>query len=790
MIKTWFRRHLPLLGLLVGALALTSLFLWPQAAHFASAIPHSSRIAPTEAPLETLRQGDHLQLLYHFQLARQILWREIPLFANPYEFNLGSDPQLFDPYYLPFSLLFALTAPLLGDAAAWNLAQLASVLIGALLLYLFAKRFSPSHPSIAALLSLAALCVPYRWETLAGGSPTGFGMAWLPGIALGIDILVRDQRARGGLLAGIMLLFCYTSDLHCFLFGLLSLPFWYLFSWLARPSGPLLPSRSDLLRITRASLPLLAFVALSGAIAIALRRMYAATDAAGGRTIADLKSPFPIGLIDPASPTFMASQIFLGWGILLLILLATFALLIPLLKRKLPPHQTRQTLALLLLALALLGAILLALAARGPFEGIAVRAFRKLIPPFKMVRQPIKVFCLLPVLLAPLWTAWIARSKYPIPLLCLALTLAIIPAARSMRTGLCLLPPTPNRAYLAAAQAHPNARALVLPIWPGDSSWSSIYLYHAQQTRLRMLNGYAAVKTSDYIENVFQAFETITQGDLTQDQIARLQAYGVTSILLHEDAFPEKVSPCPAATTLRRLLVHPHLALLAHDGPVWAFSLLPTPSPKPTPPDPLLPITASARTYPLRIQTTNPTLPLHHPASWMTPSFQWHLVDTLGNLSSYPAPPENSNRKSILSISTPHPIRTALYTANPLLTPPLHLPAADLFHKGFSLLEESTASLSGAICLPPHTPIGEVLYGPNLLLAPTSGSYTLTTLGDSLQDLTLSLSLGTNSFPAQPASSPLSFPAPSQPEILRISLHLSSPNPQPISLQGFSLNKP
>jgi hypothetical protein len=273
--------------------------------------------------VETLRQGDHLQLLYHFQLVGQMVRREIPLFANPYEFNLGEDRRVLDPYYVPFSLEFALFEPLVGTAAAWNLAQLTSVLIGAALLFLLARRWGGD--GAAVLATLVALCVPYRWETLAGGSPTGFGMAWVPGVALGVDILVRDGRRRGGLLAGAMLLLCYTTDLHCFLFGLLLLPFWYVVAWLGRGRGVLWPTRAEFRRVAVATLPLAAFVVASGLIALRLRAQYAATDAAGGRAIRDLVSPYPQGILDPRSTLFMANQVYLGWGIVLLVAAASVA---------------------------------------------------------------------------------------------------------------------------------------------------------------------------------------------------------------------------------------------------------------------------------------------------------------------------------------------------------------------------------------------------------------------------------------------------------------------------------
>ena len=152
----------------------------------------------------------------------------------------------------------------------------------------------------------------------------------------------------------------------------------------------------------------------------------------------------------------------------------------------------------------------------------------------------------------------------------------LLSASRGMRAGVSLLP-GPNAAYAAAvsdAEARGLVpRALVLPIWPGDSSYSSIYEYHAMRAGLRMLNGYAAVTEPAYVERVFRRFETMTEGDFTDDQYAALRKTGVTHVILHEDAFPAKVSLFPFGATLRRHLANPRLRLLSHSSGAWTFAV-------------------------------------------------------------------------------------------------------------------------------------------------------------------------------------------------------------------------
>lgn len=232
---------------LLGAVALYAAFMWPSHRHLGDGIPYTSYNAEV-AEARTLVPGDPLQLLYHFQLVRGMFSGRVPPFTNLYEFNLGDDDgrRAFDPYYVPFSLLFAATSPALGDAAAWNLSLFTAVLLGFLLLLALARRFQGDEASEALAFAAAfiATCVPYRWVTLAGGSPTGFGIALIPAVALGVDIAVRDGRVRGGALAGAMLVLCYATDLHSFLFATLALPLWCLVSW-ASSTETLLPGLLD-----------------------------------------------------------------------------------------------------------------------------------------------------------------------------------------------------------------------------------------------------------------------------------------------------------------------------------------------------------------------------------------------------------------------------------------------------------------------------------------------------------------------------------------------------------------
>jgi hypothetical protein len=595
------RRCTPLLL----ALALWALFVWPLPLRMGAAIPYTVHHRTEPVETQSLVPGDHLQLLYHFWLTRDMLAGGTPWFHNLYEFHTGDDAarKQIDPGYLPFSLVYAALSPWLGHAFGWNAAQLAAVLMTFLFLSTLARRYAGRQPAngepgtqaspraVGCAAALVAMCAPYQWTNLGAGSPTGFGMAWIPALALGLDIAVRDRRRRGGALAGLALLFCYSSDLHSFFFGALLVPAWCVLAWVAR-TGPFRPSRRDVGTLGRALWP----VVLAGIVAVVvaqyLQSHYATTDVATGRTIAEVLANSP------------SRRSLFGWilrgpdlhfqlGIPLVTVLAIVA--VAALRSTAASRRDasdRRLVVALLLALGIVGILMLGLGLRGPLDGLPIRVVRKLLPPYRMIRQPVKVLCLLPTLVAAfgaigLGALW--QSPHPARLRGLAgkalvlvlVAVSITGTSRTLRAGLCRLPP-PNHAYEAVARDAQGRgkppHILALPLWPGDSAWSSLYEYHAMQGRIRMLNGYAPVRTAEYLENVFRRFESVTQGRLTDEQAAALRAMGVTAVVLHEE-FPDVVSPFAVGATLRRLRANPWLSLLAHDGSAWAFALRETPGP-------------------------------------------------------------------------------------------------------------------------------------------------------------------------------------------------------------------
>lgn len=765
------RIALALLVILMGA-SLHFTFMRPVAEYFDEGIPY----APASFEALTLVPGDHLQLLYHFQLAHRMMTGEIPWFHNVYEFNTGDDSarRVLDPYYFPFSMAFSIALCVTGnDASAWNISQLLSSLIGFWLLFLLARRYG-GHSSLAGCcVAVIAMCLPYRWATLTAGSPTGFGMVFIPGVALGVDMAIRDRRIRGGLLAGLMLLMCYTTDLHCFLFAVLSLPVWCLAAWCMSGRG-IWPTRHEFWTALKTLSPVFVILILSLFIARFLMSGYAATNVADGRTWEELIPASPIlkALFIFRFPSLTTHFFYIGRWLMWLFILSPIVIGAICIARGFGVNAHKSTpfkailAAAIIVSLSLVLMFLLALGTRGPMDGLPIRIARALIPPYAMIRQPLKIFCLLPTMAALLFSLLFfalrrlsdRRSFKPV-----WVALCIGTAAYSVstlypkyRTSACLLSPA-SPAYTAAVSAAEEKgltpRALALPLWEGASAWSSIYEYHAIKSGLRMINGYAPVIDHNYVENVFSPLETITQGDLTPQQMAALRELGVNTLIVHEAAFPDVASRFPVGITLQRLLTHPHLALLAQDGPIWSFQLLEQPRKLSTTEQGMLPrLFAPAAIWNFTDRQGNGRIPgdrgptgtpislfVRTPAQFISNAI-WRVRCRNGHLYHAYYPDENDystlkphvvddwtwlnipakespgDRYRFISFHGSAEVSDVIYAMDDthLTGDKIYIHAADIFHAGYTLYDEHTGEFLGIRFRPRHDPAAEIAYGPNL----------------------------------------------------------------------------
>lgn len=595
-----------LLMLLITAL-LWTWFTWPLPQQAFSGIPWTGH-ATERNPVRAMVPGDHLQLMYHFWLLGDMLRGATPWFNNLYEFNTGRDDDGYrpDPFYVPFSLVYAAGERFAGRAFGWNLAGFFALLLTLHFTWRLARQYTASD-RLALAAAVIALALPYRWFCLLGGSPTGFGMAFVPMLFYGLDRAIRQLSISGGLLAGLAVVLAYCTDLHVLYFLGLAAPIWAVMALLQRDGFRWIKPRSRW-RLVGVLWPVAAGIFMVFEMGRLTSGHLAGTDLAAGRSLQEVAAFSP------------GAAGFLGWGNLgagnhiyigimpLLAMVGGAAFLLSRARRK-PRLSPREWLFAAFLFLGIAVIMLLALGPRGPFHGVLLDLCRQVIPKYKMIRQTTKIYCLMPSFMAALLAflfgavmARLQRKKLAGGFLILVALLALVEFKGHLRAGICEVD-TQQEAYRAVAThagRHQRIpRALILPIWPGNSHWASLYEHYASLYRLRMVNGYSPAVSTNYIASVFRSLESANLGELREPQMEQLRSMGVDYILLHEDAFPEKVSPYPVIFTLNNLLSNPRLELLAHSRQVWAFRIghAGSPAAAPTVPPIACPVLFPARQW-------------------------------------------------------------------------------------------------------------------------------------------------------------------------------------------------
>lgn len=571
----------------VVSLVIWAVFSFPLPLYVSRGIP-SSAWNIEKGSVKTMVPGDHLQMLYHYWLFREKISGKIGK-ENIYEFNYG---KCFASYrmmsYFPFSLFWMIGALIGGVAFGYNFAQFLSIWGSVIFGWLFVCRYSSDFWTILASV-VGGVIVPYRWAMLFGGSPTGCAMMWLPVVLLGLDIAIRDEQCKGGVIAGVAMLFISWGDKNTFLFCTFALPIFSILILLCREDLKSMKIK-DFWRVIQILLIPAIFVLIAGSMLIIhIGSRIAESTMRQGREIREI-SIFSHVWSDIFSFSLAAKSgnVYVG-----------FAGLAAIIAGLLLSPRTCGTIVwrvqyflkmfLVLMSIALI--IFIALGVNGPWNGFVLRAARKVVPYFKMIRQTSKVFCLLsPFFMFGICASLIAIfnsiQKRKIVWICaIALMIAMLIEYKGrVKTTVSLLVNKQTAYEYVTAESNENsepAHALVIPIWPGDSHFSSPYLYYASLYRIKLVNGYSPLVHVEYINDVFKRFESINKGFVTDSQLNELLARKIRYIILHEDLFPEKVSPFAVSATLIQLLRHQRLKLLCQDGPVWAFKILDVPSLEP-----------------------------------------------------------------------------------------------------------------------------------------------------------------------------------------------------------------
>ncbi len=584
------RLRLVLITMLVS-LSVYFALTWPAVRYFHEGVPSSNR--PEAGGARYMIPGDHLQFMYQLWMLADSFTGKTPLFYHVYEFNQGDDQALYNPgsYYFPFGLIYSAGYALGGRVIGWNLMLCVTVWLIYLSTFLLIRRFTTSWLT-AGVAALPSILLPYFHVSLLGGSPTGLGMVWVPLIFLGVDVAVRDRRLWGGVLAGVLLTIVSWVDLHVFFFVFLATPVWVVMS-------AALGSRNgaDLARASRRVVPLVPILigmVLAYLQTAIIKSSLDQTLQSHGRSIKEslnyaLRAP---GWFD-ATLDNRFNLVYIGVWVVAVLLAGLAVMVVDAVRRK--PQSLRQLGMLLMILAAIGGVAVLALGPNTPFDPHhrLWQWLRTLIPPYAMIRQPAKIYCLLTPFLGIALALVIDRFSRALPGRKLAVLATLLIAAgclvdygRRLDPTLCLLD-YEQGAYRAvaedAAACGRENRAMAIPLWPGDSHWNSITEYYATLYRTKMLNGYSPSVSRQYFNEVFLRFEDVNMGAVTGDILDGLLAMKIGYLILHEDAFPQKVSPFPASQTLRELQRHPRLQFLAHDKTVWSFKILSVSSARPLP---------------------------------------------------------------------------------------------------------------------------------------------------------------------------------------------------------------
>ena len=572
--------------IVAGSFLLTLLiwlvFSWPLPRYINDGIPATYKAE--QIPFRDMMPGDHLQLMYHFWLLQDFVSGDTPWFHNLYEFNEGDDAERYEPgtYFFPFSGVYAILAAIGGRSFGWNLTGLFSLWMTVYLTWLYLRRWGDQHFTTLLLAGLTIM-FPYRWVTLFGGSPTGFAMAVVPLLFLGMDIAIRDRKISGGILAGLAIFFACWTDTHVFFFVTVASPLVALLSLI----------RDDTFRIKDKTCYIAYFKALIPVPILLAAAFWINTTISSGIAEAGHKARTPEETIPftPAASGLWTSDcyiapdnhVYFGW--MMFGTLVALAVIVIAARIRKGSDLNRHLILIGILGASILLVILSALGPKEPLlDGRLWNWTRKLIPPYQMVRQTDKVFCLLPTLLALALLIGLQAAQKLIPLkrtlwpLLTALLIGAIAVDYNAQTSPAISGIRETHPVYAAVaddakENKTEPRAIILTIWPGESHYGSIYMHYCSLYNIRMINGYTPFPSKRYIDDVFHFYEPMNMGYVTDEHLDRLLEVGIEYVLVHENLFEEKVSAFPVAHTLHRLMNHPRLDILEVGEGVWGFKI-------------------------------------------------------------------------------------------------------------------------------------------------------------------------------------------------------------------------
>jgi hypothetical protein len=155
----------------------------------------------------------------------------------------------------------------------------------------------------------------------------------------------------------------------------------------------------------------------------------------------------------------------------------------------------------------------------------------------------------------------------------LVLTLLVADYLPAHSPGLTTLPLSHPVYERLASERRPGETILELPIWPGESSWSSDYLWYVTRYRNPLINGYSPATPRAYVDRVFKPLYPLDFGEMRRPQYDLLKSLGIRFVVFHEEVYPEKISEFPFRVTVENLRASKYLETVAGSPPLWLFRL-------------------------------------------------------------------------------------------------------------------------------------------------------------------------------------------------------------------------
>jgi hypothetical protein len=545
------RRVGPAWTLALGLLATALVVSRPLPSMLREGLPVMAR-APADVSVLQRTPGDALQLYYQLWLFGDGLFGQAPFLHDPYQFRTDGArwnlPQTFPPLSIPFTLLRPL-----GSHVAYNLLVLLSFPAAGLPAYALARQLGSSRAG-AYVAGIGFALLPTRLGPLFGGQPAGFATGLVPLVLWGLDVALTRDRLGGGLAGGGALLALATLEPHyAYLVGGIVL----VYVPVRLATAPIHPRRV---------LPLFVFglLAVVGAgWLLLLRQVFVLGSIAdAGRRLEEVRlfSPGPDAL---RTPTVYGGAALGG--------LAAVGLV--------AGGRIRSLALRGLFGAAFAVGVVLGLGPTVPSFPL-YQTLHRWAPLFAMIRNPEK-FRLLTGLGAAILGAAGADA------LCDRLGRAWPRAAGALLAGFVLvLTPSWYPIGVARFADHPvyatlraeARKVLYVPLWPGDSAWSSVYLYTVTRTHVPTVNGYSPFTPRAYVRDVATPLQNLNVGDLGPAEAERLRQFGVTHVVVDRSVYPAQVSPFPSAFTLKRLGGSPVLALEQAVDPLWLFRVTDRPA--------------------------------------------------------------------------------------------------------------------------------------------------------------------------------------------------------------------